>query len=138
MFVSRFFLGVAVPAMLIGCASAPPPSTAPTSTSSPDYVTSVEIDATPVSNAYDLVNRLRPRWLQGERPASLGGGGRMQVIAVYLDGVRMGGLASLRSISMSGVKALRYYDAGRAATILGDPGSEPIAGAIVITTSRSQ
>ncbi len=62
----------------------------------------------------------------------------MQVIAVYLDGTRMGDISALRAMSISGVKTLRYYDAARAATILRDPGKDPLGGAIVITTSRVQ
>ena len=104
-------------------------------TSSPDVVTAVEIAATPAQNAYDLVNRLRPRWLQQPRAASISGGRvRNQVIVVYLDGARLGGADALRSISASGIKSMRYYDAVRAAAVLRDPGTEPIAGAIVLTT----
>lgn len=50
----------------------------------------------------------------------------------------MGDLAALRSISVTGIKTLQYYDAARAATVLRDPGSTPVAGAIVITTTRVQ
>ncbi len=62
----------------------------------------------------------------------------MQVIAVYLDGTRMGDISSLRAMSISGVKTLRFYDAARAATILRDSGKDPLGGAIVITTNRVQ
>jgi hypothetical protein len=55
-----------------------------------------------------------------------------------LDDARIGDVQSLRTISTSGVATLRYYDAARAATVLRDPGSEPIAGAIVITTTKIQ
>jgi hypothetical protein len=104
----------------------------------PDYVTMTEITATPVSNAYDLVNRLRPRWLQAGRPSSIGGGTvRNQVILVYLDGARLGTVDALRSLSIGGFRSMQYYDAIRAATVLRDPGTDPIAGAIVITTSRA-
>jgi len=104
--------------------------------SSSDYVTSVEITAVGATNAYDLINRLRPRWLRTQAPGSISGGVRNQIVAVYLDGVRLGGLEALRSLSTSGFQTMRYYDATRAATVLRDPGSEPIAGAIVITTNR--
>jgi hypothetical protein len=130
-------------ALLIGCASSgassgDPPSKPKTRTSSPDYVTSMEIQATPASNAYEVISRLRPRWLQTTAPGSLSGGGRSQVIAVYVDGVRVGAKEGLRSISASSIKTMQYYDASRAATILRGVGSEPIAGAIVITTTQIQ
>jgi hypothetical protein len=123
----------------IGCASSGGSSaTTPMRTSSPDYVTSMEIQATQASNAYELISRLRPRWLQASSAASLSGSVRTQVIAVYLDGFRIGAKEGVRSISASGIKAMQYYDAARAATILHEVGSEPIAGAIVITTTRIQ
>jgi hypothetical protein len=61
-----------------------------------------------------------------------------QVIVVVLDGTRMGGIEALKSIGTTGIKTLQYYDAIRAATVLRDPGSDPVAGAIVITTTKIQ
>lgn len=105
--------------------------------SAPDYITSVEVAATPVANVHDLISRLRPHWLRTEI-GSIRGNTRSQVIAVYLDDTRIGDIRSLRTISTSGVASLRYYDAVRAATVLRNPGSDPIAGAIVIATSKIQ
>ena len=106
-------------------------------TSSPDYVTSIEIDKTSASNAYELISRLRPRWLSSTGGATkLGGGATTSVVAVYLDGFRIGVRENLRSISSAGIVSMRWYDGARAATILHEVGSEPIAGAIVITTKR--
>ena len=124
-------------ATIIGCG---PTRTRPatTRTSSPDYVTSIEIAATPASNAYDLISRLRPRWLQALPAGSLSSSVRTQMIVVYVDGVKIGEKEGLRSISASAVKTMQYYDAARAATILREVGSQPIAGAIVITTTRIQ
>jgi hypothetical protein len=122
-------------ASLTACSSSRGARTA-VQTSSSDYVTSMEIAAVGATNAYDLINRLRPRWLRTQAPGSIGAGVRSQVIAVYLDGVRLGGLDALRSLGTSGFQTMRFYDATRAATVLRDPGSEPIAGAIVITTNR--
>ena len=130
---------LAILVISIGCASSAGSASNPkTRMSSPDYVTSIEIQATPASNAYELISRLRPRWLQTTATGSLSGGGRSQVIAVYVDGVRVGAKEGLRSIPASSIKTMQYYDAGRAATILRGVGSEPIAGAIVITTTQVQ
>jgi len=121
---------------MCACASGGTSSTRTTPReSSPDYITSVEVAATPVANVYDLINRLRPQWLRTQ-PGSIRDNTRSQVIAVYLDDARIGDIASLRTISTSGVQSLRYYDATRAATVLRNPGSDPIAGAIVITTTN--
>ena|SRR2546430_12236483 len=129
-------------ALLSACASASTTSGtssghANTRESSPDYITSVEVAATPVTNVYDLISRLRPQWLRTQT-GSIGSNTRSQVVVVYLDDTRIGDLQSLRTISTSGVATLRYYDAARAATVLRNPGSDPIAGAIVITTTKIQ
>jgi hypothetical protein len=125
-------------AFLCACATTTPaPSSARAAAheSSPDYITSLEVAATPVANVYDLINRLRPQWLR-TKTGSIRDNTRSQVIAVYLDDARIGDIASLRTISTSGVQSLRYYDAIRAGTVLHNAGSEPIAGAIVISTSN--
>jgi len=124
-------------ALLAACASSSGGSrTSPAGVSS-DLVTTSEIEATPVQNAYDLVNRLRPRWLtvSGTRVGSISGGSvRRQMIVVYLDGTRLGGIETLRSVTASSLKSLRYYDATRAATVLRDPGADQLAGAIVMSS----
>ena len=103
--------------------------------SSPDVITSIEINATPVPTAFDIVSRLRPSWLRQGRTGSIGGGTvSSQVTLVYLDGQRVGGIETLKTISSAGITSMRYLDATRAATILRDPGSEAISGAIVIST----
>jgi hypothetical protein len=129
--MQTLMIGVTV-VSLSACASTPANRV---SESSPDLVTSVEIDATPVSTAYDLVNRLRPAWLRAGRTGSIGGGAiSSQVTLVYLDGIRLGGIESLRTLSASGIRSMKYLDATRAATVLRDPGSEAVSGAIVIST----
>lgn len=134
----RQILMVLTVATVIGCGSSRSRPADARRTSSPDYVTSIEIAGTTASNAYDLITRLRPRWLQPLPTGSLGSSIRSQVVVVYVDGVKVSGKEGLRSISASAVKTMQYYDAARAATILHEVGSEPIAGAIVITTTRIQ
>jgi hypothetical protein len=127
-------------ALLSACASTTPGtanSRATTRESAPDYITSVEVAASPVANVYDLISRLRPHWLRTQT-GSIRGNARNQVVVVYLDDTRIGDVQSLRTLSTSGVATLRYYDAARAATVLRNPGSDPIAGAIVITTTKIQ
>jgi hypothetical protein len=126
-----FMFGITV-LSLGACASTPSNRV---TESSQDVITSVEINATPVATAYDLVNRLRPAWLRAGRTGSIGGGTiSSQVTLVYLDGTRLGGIESLRTLSAAGIRSMKYLDATRAATVLRDPGSEAIAGAIVIST----
>jgi len=113
-----------------GCASS---GTTPAQ-SSPDRITSTEIANSSASNAYELINRVRPNWLKRIAPGSLSGGVRSQVVLVYIDGSKYGDLTSLRSLSISGLKSIQWLDAVRAGTLLPNIGSEPIAGAIVIST----
>jgi hypothetical protein len=118
------------------CASSAASNTATVTESSPDRITVAEISATSGANsAYDLVRRLRPRWLQATATGSIGGGSiTSQAILVYLDGIKLGGVESLKTLTPSGITGMQYLDAVRAATVLRDVGSEPIGGAIVITT----
>lgn len=127
-------------AFLSACASAPGGTSntrVTTHEAAPDYITSVEVASTPVANVYDLISRLRPHWFRTQT-GSIRNNTRSQVIAVYLDEVRLGDIQALRTVSTSGVESLRYYDATRAATVLRNPGSDPIAGAIVITTTNAR
>ncbi len=102
----------------------------------PDRVTAAEISAIGATSAYDLVRQLRPRWLQANNTGSLSGGLTQQVTLVYLDGHKLGGLDALRTLGASGIQSMQYLDAVRAATILNDAGSDPIAGAILIVTGH--
>jgi hypothetical protein len=121
-----------------GCASSGTPGTAKVTESSPDRLTAVEIESQGgAQTAYDVVRRLRPRWLQAGATGSIGGGRiQSQVLLVYLDGNKLGTAETLRTLTATGIKSMQYYDAVRAATILREVGSEPISGAIVITTHQ--
>lgn len=116
--------------VILGCAS----SGTTRAQSEPDRITGAEIDNSTASNTYELINRLRPNWLKRTAPGSLSGGVRSQVVLVYIDGTKYGELTTLRSLSVSGLKSIQWLDAVRAGTLLPSIGSEPIAGAIVITT----
>lgn len=101
---------------------------------SSDKITYAEISTASALNAYELINRLRPAWLRAPATGSIGGGVRSQVIAVYLDGHRLGDLESLRTLSADGIRSMQWLDAARAATVLNEVGSDAIAGAIIIKT----
>lgn len=101
---------------------------------SPDRIDSAEIVTSSATNAYELIDRLRPSWLRPPGSGSLSGGVRSQIILVYLDGNRLGDLQSLRTLSVGGIRSMQWLDAARAATILTEVGSDPVGGAIVIKT----
>ncbi len=119
--LSRIVIVVA----LAACASSGA-STGGAARRSADQITYAEISSASAINAYELINRLRPTWLRTQ--------GRSGIIVVYLDGHRLGDISSLRSLSTEGIRSLQWLDAGRAATVLTEIGSDAIAGAIVIKT----
>jgi hypothetical protein len=99
-----------------------------------DLITAPEIATSGTTNAWDMINRLRPNWLKQQSVGSIGGGARTQVIAVYVDGHRYGDISTLTSISATSIHSAQWLDAARAATVLNEMGSDPIAGAIIIKT----
>lgn len=100
---------------------------------SPDEITREEIAVTSATNAYELINRLRPNWLRAPNTGSISGV-RSQLTLVYLDRHRLGDLQSLRTLNTSEIQSMVWLDAAKAATVLTEIGSEPIRGAIVIKT----
>lgn len=131
----RYLSILAALSSAIGCA--PGPATVSANQSAADFVTSVEIAAIPASSAYDLVSRLRPSWLRSGGISSISGGRiSSQVTLVYLDGTKMGEINALSTISANGIQTMRWLDAARAQTLLREIGTEAIAGAIVLSTTR--
>ncbi len=126
-------------AALTACASSgPAPATGSTATRNPNLISQQEIAATAASNAYELVERLRPQWLRagavGSIRADAGGRTVMQGTLVYLDNVKLGNRETLRSVSAGGITSIRFLNPERAAATLPDVGRDPISGAIVIST----
>ena len=100
-----------------------------------DRLSLEEIRGSGATNAYELVTRLRPQWLRVGPTGSISGREiRNQAVLVYLDGVRLGDVNSLRSVNATTITGMRYLDAIRAPTVLSDIRNEPIAGAILIST----
>lgn len=67
------------------------------------------------TNAYDLIQRVRPQWLLS-RGSALSGPFYAEV---FLDGTRYGELDALRQISTRDVREIRYYDSRDATTLYG-------------------
>ncbi|HEX2093611.1 MAG TPA: hypothetical protein VHG28_14490, partial [Longimicrobiaceae bacterium] len=76
-------------------------------------ITAEEIEAARASDPFELVQRLRPTWIQGRGPDSIREPGS---VVVYLDGVRLGDVESLRQIPIGDVASLQFYSAGEATT----------------------
>lgn len=96
-----------------------------------DVITRDEIDRGQWSDAYDLVQRLRPRWLQDRGPDSFENPGHVQV---YVDGVRLGEVQLLRTLPTHAMERLEWIDPVSAA---GRWGMNHGHGVIYITYSRA-
>lgn len=84
----------------------------------PDVITSEELrSAEDVSNLYEAVQRLRPRFLRG-RIGSRSFSGTDGVV-VYYEGVRFGGVAELRRLGIDGIEEVRYLGPQDATTKYG-------------------
>jgi hypothetical protein len=87
-----------------------------------------------VRDLYELVDRLRPRWLQIRSDRSL----QLEtIILVYHHDTRLGGVETLRGYPLTGITSIRYLDAAQAGLLPG-AGSVHVEGAIVINTATGR
>jgi hypothetical protein len=121
-----------------GTGSADPSSPAPARQSRDrNIIGQAEIDANPGQNAYELVQRLRPRWLVvrgGTRSLA-----QMQTrIVVFSDNMQLEGIDALRQIPATTIASIRYMDGSTASNVLPGVGSgEHVSHAIVVTRLRA-
>lgn len=121
-------LGVVAVLLLSACASAP--SDGPRRQF--DLITTEEIEAANVSNLYQLVERLRPRWLDTRAPQSFT---TPTGIVVYHGQAYLGGVDMLRDMGKREARVLRYLDGPTAQATLPGLGSRQVEGAIVVNPS---
>jgi hypothetical protein len=108
------------------CAGHSPGSPRPNAT----VITQAEIVDAGSSDAYLLVQKLRPVWLQKRGSTSFSQEGD---IVVYLDATSLGGRETLRNITTDEIESIQFLDARRATLRFG---SGHVNGAIVITARR--
>lgn len=121
---------------LAACASTGGPAN---SSGDRNIITADDVASVPqATNAYDVINRLRPFWLTQNGPRSLSNGGGNQVAdvgsvgtVVFIDGVKAGDLEQLKSINASAITQIRFLDASEATAI---HGTGFMYGAIEVTT----
>lgn len=87
-----------------------------------------EIRASGAATAFDLVQSLRPMWLNKRGPQSIQNEGEVHV---YVGDTRMGDVDALREIAAASIASIRYLDAKEANYKFGQ--GHPY-GAIVIST----
>jgi hypothetical protein len=129
---SRVITTLAISVLLGGCASVP---ATPGVTRDPNVITAEEIAKNPSSNAYELIQRLRPSFLRTRgavhgAPQPDGSNSFEKVdLVVYLNESRLGGSEQLRQLQTNDIREIRYYSASDATTKWGTGHS---AGAIQI------
>lgn len=81
-----------------------------------DIISREEVDATDVTTAYELVQRLHPQWLRSRGQVTMSGAGAEQPDpaaigpVVYLDRSRRGDVEQLRSISVQTIAEVIYFN----------------------------
>lgn len=106
----RTTLGLLAVAALFGltaCASSPPNGTDAHDQGGARLITRAEIERSQWSNTYDLVRNLRPRWVETRGVDSFENPGEVQV---YVDGMRLGPVDMLKTLSTSGIYYLEWVD----------------------------
>jgi hypothetical protein len=122
-------LGVILLTLLAACA----PATAGGGAGSArnrNIIERAEMENATQSNAYALIQALRPHWLEVRGPASLTAASAKRV---YLDDMALGDLSALRQIALPTIASLQYYD-GPSATQRW--GSDHAAGVIMVRSRR--
>ncbi len=84
-------------------------------------------------NLFDVVQRLRPRWLEVRSERSLGPNARPTEILVFQGQALLGGTAILQQFAPDVAYEMQWLDAATAAASL-PVGDRRVAGAIVIRT----
>jgi hypothetical protein len=107
-----------------GCAGAPTPGSGETrpvggSRLSSTTITQEEIRTAGAANAYDLVQSLRPRWLNKRGPQTLtdtklAAPPTEGDIIVYMSTAKLGGLNALREVPASSLVSIEFLDAPKA------------------------
>jgi len=103
-----------------------------------NVLTSEEIQRANVGSAYDAVQTLRPRWLQGPRelnrlPANADQSAHPAGIAVYINEVSMGDVDYLKEIPAGTILELRWLSPFEAANHFGPTEGQA---AIIVTLKR--
>ena len=96
-----------------------------------DRLTESEIESVDVSTLFDVVQRLRPRWLD-VRATSFEGS---TDIVVFQGQAYLGGVEVLRTLSPDAARWMEYLDGPQASATLPGMGSRRVEGAIVIHTT---
>jgi len=95
-------------------------------------LTRQEIMSVDAPTLYDVVLRLRPRWIEADRRAGRGEFGVGRGVVVYQGQTYLGGIAMLRQLKPSMAHELRWLDGPTASATLPTLHGGRVAGAIVV------
>ena len=104
--VRRILLLGALAAVALSCASSGRTKQRP-SARQPDFITLDEINRGHWRNAYDMIVALRGHWLNERAQETILG--EPTEIQVHLDDMRLGGVASLRTIAVHDIMSARFH-----------------------------
>jgi len=127
----HYLLAAALP-VLVACASSGSNEGEQGPSPYSPVITRAELQEVGVRNAFEAVERLRPRWLtvRGMRSFNV-----ETEIVVFQDRMFLGGLDVLRGIGVEGIYEMRYMDGATASATLPGLGGRHVEGAIVIFMS---
>jgi hypothetical protein len=133
-------LYVAALAAILGCATgAPGTSSPPASSRSSSVLTAEQIASFGVEgrSAYDLVSRLRPKWLviRGVQSIAMASDST-EFALVMVDDHPVGRIGALRDIQAYQVDGMRYYDVGEAGGKFGSRGASGVIEVRLKSASR--
>lgn len=117
------------------CAACASTGGEPASRSSSSTLTRAEIESVNVATLYDVVSRIRPRWLvvRGSRAFESGGEGR---IVVYQGTTYLGNVDVLRQLDPDEAESMRYLDAATANATLSAMNANVHAAIVIQTRTR--
>ena len=125
----QFTFTVLIALLIIGCASSD--GTRERERRDRNIINKTEIESVNATNMYDVIDRLRPRWLTMRAPMRSFTGDTN--ILVFQDNVRLGNLDALRRISPDSIKSAQFLDSSTASSTLpGISRGQHLAGAILL------
>ena len=98
-----------------------------------NVILETEIGPSGATNAMEAIRRLRPSMLRGRGSVSMDVGSSADLIVVYVDGIKAGGLEALTPISAISIQEIRFLSAADATTRFG---TGTPSGAVLITTKK--
>ncbi|MGQ0813272.1 MAG: hypothetical protein ACT4O1_02270 [Gemmatimonadota bacterium] len=131
----RYLIGLLLLVFVVaGCAGGTGARPAKSAHPQSNRITAQEVnESARFKSAYEMIQSLRPHWIQTRGPRSFANRTAGQVM-VYLDGTWLGTVEALRQIVVSHVQDMEHLNAGEATTRYGIDHS---GGAILITTRRN-